>query len=1084
MRWILIGLAALLVTLLGAALVAPALIDLEARKPMIVDAVEQATGRSLALDGPIDFAILPRPHFTAQTVRLANPAGGPEGDFVTLKQLRVTLSPLPLLSGRIDIQEVELVEPVIALERSPTGAVNWTMTPRPADPAATSDGPQELRVSELKITGGTAIWRDGASGSVERAEQIQATMSADTLRGPFKAQGTLVARGQTLGFTLALGALAGNAQTTAMVALDLGPGAAALRFDGTAGSTGANGSIAISSTNLAKALAPLTGSSPPILAAPLQIDGRLDLTPARAVLSDLVGRLGDNGLTGRIEVVQGDPVEVTVALKAPRLDLDRILSAAGTGSGTAAATDPATPTAAMVLPGGIAAQIELAVDAIAFRNGVIQQAQLNAALADGRLTLNAAGARLPGGTDLALAGAVEADGRFAGTVDLASDNFRGLAAWAGIDTSAVPADRLTKVELTGRLGVNNGRVDLSQADLKVDASRIQGNVALIPGTAGGRAKLGLDLALDSLNLDAYMGARASGAVAPPDAGGTPGGVPQLPFDLDLTLKAGQFAARGVSVNGLDIAATLESDTLRLGRLAAADAAGARVAASGTVTGLATAQPTLDLKVDLANPSVRKLAADLGANLAGTADSPVSARLDLAGSLPALDAKGEIRTAGAEFSIAGKVSGLPLAMRPDIAIKVYAADAAPLFALVGGQPPAPGALSFDARLTSGPNVFILDGMAAQMGTFTLGGTARVDTGGSRPRVEAELKAGPIDLRGSAPAAGTPRAQGIRSAERWSREPLPLEVLRAIDLQLKLAVERIDLNGLTLAQPSLQLSGNGAQVALSNVRAGLYGGQVTAAGQVDLGPSPPTMALEAQIAGASLEQIQGAGAQLTGTLDARTSVRAAGQSPFDLVSTLAGTAEATAANGAIRGADLPRLSQQLDDLRQVPNLVAMVATATSSGQTPYRSIRMTFGIEKGIATITSFAADIPAVSANASGAINLPAWTIAVTLDAGLSAHPEAPRVAVDLGGPLDAPGHTVRTQQLESWLAQKAVELGLGGRLPQVPALDDLPGQILPGVPGLQIPGVTAPSGGGQGQRRTAPNPLPGGLPGLDNLFGN
>ena len=65
---ILIGAGGVIGLLIVLALIAPSLIDLDARKPEIIAEVKKVTGRDLVLDGPIRLAILPVPQATLSGV--------------------------------------------------------------------------------------------------------------------------------------------------------------------------------------------------------------------------------------------------------------------------------------------------------------------------------------------------------------------------------------------------------------------------------------------------------------------------------------------------------------------------------------------------------------------------------------------------------------------------------------------------------------------------------------------------------------------------------------------------------------------------------------------------------------------------------------------------------------------------------------------------------------------------------------------------------------------------------------------------------------------------------------------------------
>ena len=85
------GVAGLFVLLVGAALIVPSVIDWNAYKPEIAAEVQKATGRTLDIDGTLEFAVLPTPHLKVSNARLANAPGASASSILSLKELEVSV---------------------------------------------------------------------------------------------------------------------------------------------------------------------------------------------------------------------------------------------------------------------------------------------------------------------------------------------------------------------------------------------------------------------------------------------------------------------------------------------------------------------------------------------------------------------------------------------------------------------------------------------------------------------------------------------------------------------------------------------------------------------------------------------------------------------------------------------------------------------------------------------------------------------------------------------------------------------------------------------------------------------------------
>lgn len=174
LRWVLIALAVIVLLPAIAVAVLVATFDPEALKPRIEAAVESATGRKLALGGPIRLKPSLVPTVTLDDVSLANMPGGSRPQMVTVRQVDIQLALLPLLSRRVELQQLVLQAPDILLETDAQGHPNWAFgqaaQPTPATPAQPGAQPAEggrafgIDLGQVGITDGRITYRNGQTG--------------------------------------------------------------------------------------------------------------------------------------------------------------------------------------------------------------------------------------------------------------------------------------------------------------------------------------------------------------------------------------------------------------------------------------------------------------------------------------------------------------------------------------------------------------------------------------------------------------------------------------------------------------------------------------------------------------------------------------------------------------------------------------------------------------------------------------------------------------------------------------------------------------------------------------------------------
>ncbi|MEX0758975.1 MAG: AsmA family protein, partial [Tistlia sp.] len=323
MRTLLIVAGALLALLVLVVLFGPLLVDWNAFKPRLAAAVEEATGRSLQIEGDLRLSVLPTPTLSAEGARLSNVEGGSQPTMVSLETLEVRVALTPLLGGDLQVRSLVLVEPTILLERLADGRVNWDLSPPhgaapgTSSPTSLSDEPVPEGESEpghatplsvtldrVTIRDGTLVYRDAPAGTEERLEALDAILTAGSLRGPFQVEGEARLRGTPLELSLSTGRLALGGATAVTINLALpDAGDAKARFNGelTAGeAASARGNLTLSGESLL-ALAALAAPGtelPGSLAQPFNLSGRLDYRDARLSLESLDLSMADTAVAG------------------------------------------------------------------------------------------------------------------------------------------------------------------------------------------------------------------------------------------------------------------------------------------------------------------------------------------------------------------------------------------------------------------------------------------------------------------------------------------------------------------------------------------------------------------------------------------------------------------------------------------------------------------------------------------------------------------------------------------------------------------------------------------------------------------
>jgi len=759
LRIFLIAVGAVLALLVAAVLVGPSLVDWNAHKDRIVAEVRDATGRDFSIQGDMSLALLPVPALSAKGVRLASIEGGSAAPMVDLKELRVRIALLPLIEGTVQVERILLVEPQISLEVLADGRRNWSFADDaavPGESAGSGASKLSFRFDDVTIEKGTLIYRDAVSGRDQRVDNLNVRIVAESLRGPFAAKGDVRLDGIGAVFEGTLGRLVDEGATPFNVVVKPTKESARLQLSGaisTHSDTYAiHGRLKGEGENLAAVIESLDGGGetwPAAVAQDFAIQSEVSVDPRVATLSELSLALGGVRFTGDMTSLLAPPYDARLTLTAAQLDLDRLLEAKDSDAGADGqvaedANGAEEPRKAWVLPANARGRIELSVEALIFHGQLVRQLRLDAALGEGALRLERAMALLPGSSDISLTGSLrEADGEaaFDGYLEAASDNLRGLLQWAGADVSRVPSDRLRRMRLSGRVTGSPKQISVSDLDLRVDLTRVSGGLVIAPRRRPG---FGVGLALDSINLDAYLPNREAEtedeAVPEQQQSGAGdetagGGLALLDrFDANLNLRAGSLTLHGATAKDLQVDATLQRGTLEFRTARIGNLAGGEVNYIGRVDQIGT-QPTLDgsLEVSVSEPvrlaPLLDLAPEALAGIPGfTGEGHVS------GDLEALTLDARISGAGGRLEASGSLQPAARPLAFDLNLTGRHPDLAALLDMAGRPQPAEtelGILDLGLRVAGDADRLHVSELKGALGPATLAGSFTVAFGATGP-----------------------------------------------------------------------------------------------------------------------------------------------------------------------------------------------------------------------------------------------------------------------------------------------------------------------------------------------------------------
>jgi AsmA protein len=174
LAWLVGGLALLAV---GLAILITLVVDPNSYKPEIAALVEKQTGRRLSIQGDLELTFFPRLGVRAQGVALSNPPGFGDSDMLTVAQVEVRASLMPLLSRRFEADTIVVKEPAVHLIVESDGTTNWQDLTQPSEPEAREPRPAgamaALAIQGIDLEKGRLIWEDRQAGARYVVDNIE-----------------------------------------------------------------------------------------------------------------------------------------------------------------------------------------------------------------------------------------------------------------------------------------------------------------------------------------------------------------------------------------------------------------------------------------------------------------------------------------------------------------------------------------------------------------------------------------------------------------------------------------------------------------------------------------------------------------------------------------------------------------------------------------------------------------------------------------------------------------------------------------------------------------------------------------------
>lgn len=571
----------LFVLVLCAALVVPYFIDWTGYRGDFEREASAILGRKVTVKGDATARLLPFPSVTFSNVEVA---GGPGGQpAMTVETFSMDAELAPFLRGEVLIFDMRLVHPKATIDVANDGTVDWAI--RPSSPF----DPGQIAIEKLTVTEGRIELRHEAGGRSHVISEVNSTISAKSLAGPWRMDGTLRFDGLHADVSASTGKVEADGQMRLRLKADPDAYPLIIETDGNAGIVkGAavySGQFKISGAdknsgelrgNNGEPVKISTGKPDP----GFRLNGKFALDHQKLNVDEFRFETGplDNPYTadGKASVDLGLKPHFAVEADGAQVQFDEAVGGAP-GSGftldqrIAALEQTLQHMPKPTIPG----TLEVRLPAVVAGDTTVRDVRLSAEPVEGGWSVKSLAATLPGRTTL------EADGMlslqdhfgFTGSLLLAVGQPSGFAAWLSKDVDEA-IRRLPAAGFKAKVDLSENRQSFSDLELVLGKAKFSGSIDSSQ-PEGARPSVLMRLTGGEMDLD---GLAAFASIFISDKGANR----FSNRDLDFQIKAGPVSAGGLSADAVDTALRLREGLLEIDRLSIGGLAGASISATGRV----------------------------------------------------------------------------------------------------------------------------------------------------------------------------------------------------------------------------------------------------------------------------------------------------------------------------------------------------------------------------------------------------------------------------------------------------------------------------------------------------------------------
>ena len=564
-----------------------------------------------------------------------------------------------------------------------------------------------------------------------------------------------------------------------------------------------------------------------------------------------------------------------------------------------------------------------------------------------------------------------------------------------------------------------------------------------------RAQLSLNAKMSKLDYDKLLAimpespAKGSGGKAHPGWSLQENAGPaELPMDVTVTAEIDELIWQKKKIKNITTKVRATQNRVILDTLKIEDLGKANLKASGEIWDIAKLEG-ITAYLDLDSPDIKELANWMAVDTSAWPQKVKKANIKIkaTGSSQVMDMTANVASLDGKLIAGGKINN-PLSKPAfsNLELQIKHDNMAQALQMFTGADISDKnlrkSLDFYTKVSQAGKIYTLEGIKGSLSGTSVEGTAELDLSGKTPNIKAELNLGTIKLESvvnkkTKTSSSTNKTTQSSGTQRWSKEAINASAFHAANLDLKVSARAIDYGAWPLSEPKMTLKLKNGVLEISDLAAGIFGGQISAASGVQVAneerallhfESTSTFSnvdlgqLSKALIGTKLVDISG-----TGSMD--LSLETSGVSPAALIYDLGGQGKVEGSNILLKGVDVAKFVRALsDETKPGDTLLGVWKGSTKGGQTMFETLIGAFTIQNGVVNISSMTLDGQTAKVETTGKIDLPKWMLStkhpMSVKGTDAEGAPIPPFEISFSGPLDNPSQTFGQGLLQDYLQRK------------------------------------------------------------------